>query len=237
MIDLVYIFGRGSQWQNNELRYSLRSVQENLQWYHKVFLVGNGPNFLSDKVTQIPHLDIYQNKQRNIMAKIYRACNDERISENFILFNDDYFMLQPTDAVNYPYYFNTNLIDASAKYFNSYKKCIDATIKVLQAANKPLMHFDIHKPIVYNKTLFKEMCNSYDWNHPHGYIVKSMYCNHFSIVGEGANDLKINYPYKKETIYTMLENKGMFSVGDKGLGPDMKSFLNNLFPLKSKFEI
>lgn len=47
-IDLVYILGSGSQWRNNELRFSLRSVQKNLKGYRNIYIVGENPGFLKN---------------------------------------------------------------------------------------------------------------------------------------------------------------------------------------------
>lgn len=237
MIDVVYIFSKGSPWQNNEIRYSLRSVEKHLKNFRNVFCVGYKPEFLNAEVIEIPHKDIYSNKSRNIMAKIYRACNDARISKNFIVFNDDYFLLSDTSAPDYPFYYNRDLKESHKSQWNSYKKYIESTLLILEAGRKPTLNFDIHRPIIYEKTRFRKMANSYIWNIPFGYVVKSMYCNHFKIPGEMCEDHKINYPYKIKIIEQMNEGKPIFSIGDKALNNEMKAYIMKLYPLKSKFEI
>lgn len=237
MIDVVYIFGKGSPWQNNELRYSLRSVEKNLRNYRNVFLIGAKPDFIGPEVTEVPYKDIYANKQRNIMSKILRACNDDRISQEFILFNDDYFLLQPTESPNYPYYFDKDLNTKSKEYANAYKNCIDETIQALQRRVKPTQHFDLHKPIVYNKLKFKAMVGAYDWNVRYGYIVKSMYCNHNNIAGVQLADNKINYQYRAELIEQINKGQPMFSIGDKAINQAMKAYIMKQFPDRSKFEL
>jgi hypothetical protein len=235
LIDVVYIFGKGSPWQNNELRYSLRSVEKNLRYYRNVFLIGAKPDFIGPEVIEVPYKDVYANKQRNIMSKILRACNDSRISQEFMLFNDDYFLLEPTEAPTYPYYFDKDLKTKSNEYSNAYKNCIDETIQALQG--KDGRHFDIHKPIIYNKLKFKAMVAIYDWNVRYGYIVKSMYCNHNNIQGVQMADNKINYPYRAELIEQINTGQPMFSIGDKALNQAMKAYIMKKFPNKSSFEI
>jgi len=234
--DLVYILSSGSVWQNNEIRYSLRSAEKHLKNFRKVFLVGKKPDFLNENVIEIPYSDIYSNKARNIMAKIYRAASDKRITNNFILFNDDYFLLKDIDALNYPYYFNDDLKNVLSRQFNSYKHYVEATIKVLKNVGKPTLNFDIHEPIIYNKVKFRKMVSSYNWNVPRGFIVKSMYCNHFEINGVKKEDHKINYPYKIDMLKQINEGKDIFSIGDKSLSHSMRAYIMNLYPEKSKYE-
>lgn len=237
MIDVVYILSKGSIWQDNEILYSLRSVEKHLKNFRKVFVIGYKPNFFNQNVIEIPYKDIFSNKSRNIMAKIHRAASDERISENFILFNDDYFLLQDTDAPTYPYYYNNGIKETMERQFNNYRYYVKETLQVLKSANKTTLHFDLHKPIVYNKEMFKTMVGEYNWDIPRGYIVKSLYCNHFNLPGTLAQDHKINYPYRGEMLPKVNQNQPMFSIADKALTPTMKKYIQNLYPNKSKFEI
>lgn len=234
-IDIVYILGRGSLWKNNELLYSLRSVEKHLKNYRNVYIVGFKPSFLGSEVIEMPNRDIYTNKQRNIMAKIYHACIDSRISDNFIFFNDDHFLLQDCDASEYPNYYEGDLL--TYKTYNSYEKSVKETIKVLEIDKKPTFHFDIHRPIIYNKVKFRKMADYYNWNTQFGYLIKSLYCNHFNKIGIPAEDNKINYPHKLGMIEQINRNKAIFSIGDKAVNSEMKYYLNQLFPNKSKFEL
>jgi hypothetical protein len=46
-LDLVYTLGTGSQWQNNEIRFSIRSIIKNLTGYRNIYIIGETPNFLA----------------------------------------------------------------------------------------------------------------------------------------------------------------------------------------------
>jgi hypothetical protein len=236
-VDVVYLLSKGSQWQDNEIRYSLRSLEKHLKNYRNVYIVGYRPPFLNDKAIEIPFKDFYSNRSRNIMAKIHRAASDTRVTQKFILFNDDYFLLQDVEAPEYPYYFNNSLEITAARQYNSYKKYVDATLKILKENNLPTVHFDLHCPIIYDKFKFKKMVDHYNWNIPHGYIVKSMYCNHFGITGVQREDHKINYPYRANMLDDMNYNKEMFSISDKALTHSMKAYIMKKYPEKSTFEI
>ena len=50
LVDLVYVLGKGSRWQDNELRFSLRSVSKNLSNVGQIFIVGQIPDFVKNCV-------------------------------------------------------------------------------------------------------------------------------------------------------------------------------------------
>jgi hypothetical protein len=89
-MDAVYIVG---PWAVNEqLRYSLRSLAKNMPYVDKVWIVGSCPAWVSDEVGKIllePAEDKFDNQRQSLRA----ACADDRISEDFILMNDDMFAL------------------------------------------------------------------------------------------------------------------------------------------------
>ena len=48
MIDVVIPLGTGSRWQDNELRYCLRSIEKNLSGVNEVVIVGEKPKWLTN---------------------------------------------------------------------------------------------------------------------------------------------------------------------------------------------
>lgn len=238
-VDLVYILGKGSAWNDNELRFSLRSVEKYVTGYRSIFLVGYKPDWMNDNVKFIPCQDLYSNKERNIYHKINTAAGTKEITRNFMIFNDDYFFTKPTNIIDYPYYYKCDLITSAGKNItNPYGKDIKATIDVLVNNRLPLLNFDTHKPIIYNKKLWHEVTAKYNWNVPHGYLTKSIYCNSLKIEGMFEADSKINHPHITDSLKTILASSksDMFSIGDRALNKSMISLLNELYPNKSRFE-
>lgn len=92
-MDVVYPLKRGVQ--HAELRYSLRSLK-NLP-HDRVFLVGGLP----DWATGVEHIQVDRRptKYKDAAANIAAACNDPRVSDPFILMNDDFFVMKPIDQV------------------------------------------------------------------------------------------------------------------------------------------
>lgn len=100
-MNLLYLLGNGSNWQDNELRYSLRSAQQHVS-VDQVIVVGERPPWLTG-VLHIPAMDIYQRPVACTLHKLLEACTDERVPERFVLMNDDFIFLadQPDPLPTY----------------------------------------------------------------------------------------------------------------------------------------
>lgn len=110
--DSVDSFSQSRFRDNDELRYSLRSIEKFAPWIRKIFIVTNGqvPSWLdlsNPKVQIITHDQIFKDKsQLPTFSSSAIELNLHRIpgiSDYFIYFNDDVFFGQPV----YPYDFYT----------------------------------------------------------------------------------------------------------------------------------
>jgi hypothetical protein len=193
VISVVYILGTGSVMRNFEIRMSLRSIEKNLTGVKGVWLIGECPEWIQN-VNHIPFPDkLGVPSDFNIMSKVTRACEEKEISEDFLFINDDHYLLKPFNAPEFPYFYEVTL----EKYLqrrpsDTYAIRAKNTLKYLKANNLPVKHFDIHYPIIYNKSLFlKHVTNAVTWGKD-CYIIKSMYANSLFIEGVEAVDYKIS---------------------------------------------
>ena len=95
---------------NDELRYSLRSLQQHAPWVRHVYLVTNGqvPSWLdldSPRITLVTHEEIFPNKLHlpsfsspAIESHLHRIPG---LSEHFLYFNDDVFLGQPVSLEDF----------------------------------------------------------------------------------------------------------------------------------------
>ena len=188
MIDIVYTLGIGSKWNNNEIKYSLRSIEKYLKNYRNIWIVGECPEFLTN-VYHLPYPDKFLIPDQNIADKIKHACKCPYISNDFLFFNDDHYLLQTFDAPNFPYYWDVPLEEKVKKLGHvGYGARVSNTYNHLKAHDLPTKNFDVHTPIVYNKDLFLETVMSVDWSK--AYIIKSLYANSLKIEGEQLPDNK-----------------------------------------------
>jgi hypothetical protein len=245
-IDVVIPLGKGSTWQNNELRYCLRSIEKHLKGYGRIYIVGDLPAFLTHHspltTHDIIHLSIPDesphNPAKNIYNKLMAACYDQQLSMEFIYFNDDYILTQDIDAATLPHYHKEHDLKESAgriQQGNTFRQALENTAKALEAKSFAVKNFDVHIPMRMNKENFLKL-QQYDWRVPYGYTAKSLYANSNGIEGEFMCDCKISQGLSTEEINSRVSDRFVFSYGDAGLFGDMKQWLKDHFPQPSTFE-
>ena len=132
-MDILYVVGNGSTWQNNELRYSLRSIEKNGVNVGRVYLVGHMPGFVSDLVRYIPCRDPYKQKHKNILYKTLFAVAHSDIDSHFLVSSDDHFYIKTTDFDKLPVYYRKEEIPRVAiSQGSSYCKSLSDTRALLE---------------------------------------------------------------------------------------------------------
>ncbi|MES2590882.1 MAG: hypothetical protein V4608_03270 [Bacteroidota bacterium] len=239
MIDIVIPLGSGSAWNNNELRYCLRGIEKHLINYRNVFIVGECPDWIQN-VTHVKFTEGYH-PSKNIMLKILSACKRNNLSNDFLFFNDDFFLIKDIDAPTYPYYHKGNLDRAILRNSgNWYQDYVIETIRELRKKECSTLNFDGHCPIVYNKTAFIDTMAQYDFNQK--LTVKSIYCNTNKITGEFMEDCKLSGWKSEGQIKVLTDGRHIFSTGDYCLQDipqrksPVKTFIEKNYPNKSKYE-
>jgi hypothetical protein len=82
---------------NEELRYTLRGIAAHVP-HRTVWVVGHCPPWVS---LQVQHIPVAQRGTRweNSRANRMAACEHPNVAENFLLFNDDFFVLEPVERI------------------------------------------------------------------------------------------------------------------------------------------
>lgn len=218
---IAYTVGRGSCWNDNELRISIRSMVKNTP-VKKIIIVGHKPDFLTN-VTHIPFAD-GPRKAFNIHQKTLAACNE---ADEFIQAADDHFVLKPTDFENY---FHGGPIKEK-KYHGSYGRIADNTKKVLPQG----LFYNLHMPMKMKASEYREIMGRYDWDKTE-FLIKSLYANNIEVEGVQSSDCKIRDHMRRDAIEKFINHRGFLSVGDAGLSVDMKRLLFEMFPEPSEYE-
>lgn len=149
-MDVLYYIGEGSMRHNIELLFSLRSIEKYGKNIDRVFIVGNKPEFLQN-VEYIWVEDKYQ-WWRNAFEKT-KAAIKAGISKDFLLMNDDFFMLGNFDAAKYPYYHQGEMPEGDSVY----QKVIGNTKKVLKEMGATTYYYGVHCPIRINGEKYLEL--------------------------------------------------------------------------------
>lgn len=236
IMDIVIPLGSGSPWQDNELRYCLRGIATYLAGYGNIFIVGHKPEWLQN-VIHIPfdEVSLAAVRESNICMKVMEACSRQDLSNDFLFFNDDHFLLRPVIADQFPYYHCGLIADKlkDCKSFNPYRKTLRNSIALLGNA---ALNYDVHCPVTFNQSAYLGIMNLTNWNKPYGYLMKSIYCNRMKVQGEYLQDCKINVKLTEESIEDIIRSLPFFSVGNAGLNDAMKNTLQRLYPHPCEYE-
>lgn len=232
-MDVVIPVGKEIVRNNIELRYCLRSIQKHVADVDKVFIIGHRPSFLRN-IIHVPYNDLPERKfiSLNIYRKLQKACLDERVSDGFYFFADDHFLL--SDFVPAFYYCGT-LEEALKKTRNdqAYHKTLQNTITYLNGG----LNFNVHCPIVIQKALFLDpVVAACRWHTPHGFAIKSVYCNVHGLPGTFLPDLKIKMVLDRQQINSLIKGRPFFSTGHFALNQSMLDLFAELYPKKSDYE-
>jgi hypothetical protein len=91
-VDVVYLCREG---ENEELRYSLRSLR-NLP-HERVWVFGGAPEWICG--AELVPVDQHDTKYRVTTAAMRAACRHPDVSDPFVLFNDDFYVMRPVPEV------------------------------------------------------------------------------------------------------------------------------------------
>lgn len=238
-IDLVYPLGGGTAWKNNELRFSLRSVEKNLKNVRRIYIIGEKPAWLKNTI-HIPCEDTLKNNpDGNIIRKILRACRIDGLSEDFLFMNDDYLVLKPIMANIIPPFHKGNMADFEDKYFktNKWRESLGRTKNILVKKGYQAYHYDGHIPMIINKKKFPVIMAKFDYEKTI-YTMKSLYGNLVYDGGVFTDGIKkvIFRPKSPEALNRDYNKCTFAAVNDQGMTLEFKKWVFSLFPDQSKYE-
>lgn len=227
----VYICRSG---ENEELRYSIRSVLYNIP-DALITVVGGKPDWYCGHYIEVKQtLGKYKNARENILEII----KSDEIPEEFILMNDDFYIMKPIDDIPIfhggPFAEKVLLYEDLApkssytgKLIHTYKKC-----KGIDHIDSP-KDYELHIPFKVKKSLLLPIIRSKDTKK----LWRSFYGNYYSIGGEQIKDVKIytRGPLKsKSHIYT---EEDIFISSDDSSFEIIRPILQKKYKKRSALEL
>lgn len=211
-MDAVYILGNGSLANNDEIKYSVRSLSENMLDLENLFIIGENPDNLPLAKVIIAD-DSYSSKWQNVFNKTRLACQCPDISDEFLLMNDDFFILQPFLGAEYPFY----------------------ALKNSNGGSDGMNSFHVHAPIRIKKDWYLNM--PLDINSKGTHSPRSFYSNFYKAPPTFCSDFIIQTDAHFSSFDSQIQNKPVFSISNSAmLNPDFVSWLDQLYPTPSRFE-
>ncbi len=228
-MDIVYICRKG---ENEELRYSIRSVVKNLP-ESRIWVVGYKPSWYTGDFISIQDKS---DKFTNIRMALKAACNTANISDDFVFMHDDIYITTPTEELK-PMYVSTLKARISShaperRHSTYYRKLADVTRHLVSLGYDDPLNYEVHVPMPMNK---QKLITIIDQR----YLERSMYGNMFVTDAiqiphdvknyDGLNRISnISYDYVNGDLPFVSSHDVSFIK--------MKSFLQEKFPEPSKYE-
>lgn len=233
--DVVYVVKNAMY--DEELRYSLRSLEENWQ-YRDVWFYGGKPKGLNPD----HHVKINQNQPRkweNVRAMLREACNNPDLSDDFWLFNDDFFVLKP-QSENMPAFYTGELKDRIAKVkkkhggeHTEWTRNLEHLIGTLEGAGKGTLDYALHLPMKYNKKKLAEVLDLF----PDEPMVRALYGNYWQVGGVVKGDVKIAIQNSSK-IQEIATKWSFVSTSDESFeSGNIGVWIRSRFDKPSRFEV
>lgn len=249
-MDILYVVGTGSIWGNNELRYSLRSIEKNGINVRNVYIVGYIPRWINRKTVRCMELqDRTKVKHYNILnAIIAGATYFEDLGTEFLYSSDDHFYLRPTDFDNYPIFRKRELISKLDPNDGCpiYHTTLVSTYKLLKEYKLTTHNFAWHgnthfrRDILTIDSRFREICKKAN-TMPEGCEPTCLMLNYLLSVEpfEWVNrpDIKLKHDCTIEDVENLAKSRECCSSVPAIGGSGLHDYLYREFPNKSKYEL
>ena len=232
--DIVYVLRDG---ENEELRYSLRTLV-NLP-HNRVFFYGGKPNWL--KTNNYVPVKQTGSKWQNTSTLYKEIVDNENISEDFILMNDDFFILNPVEKLEY--FYEGNLTDRAKRTIltdvwgkkrqSNYGSFLAEADTFLKAKGYGNNNYELHIPMSLNRNKLKqilEMASGIAWS-----ARRSLYGNIWQVGGTCVKrDCKL---YPRDTLPQDIEKWNFVSTTDVSFRQGrIGSYIKSKFKEKSIYE-
>lgn len=225
-LDVVYFVKDGVN--NDEFRYSLRSICKNMK-FKRVWVFGGCPKDIVPDV-RIRVVQEGRTKWDRVRNMFKMACENKELSEDFVLFNDDFFVMKYMDKLE-PMY-RCSLEDhikvlPKGEYANLLKT-VDAELKEKGVTT---LSYELHVPFIFNKKKLLSLIE----HTPELHCTRTLYGNTYKIGGNQSRDVKAfndkpDFDYKEAAL--LSTDDGVVNINN-----NVWRYIKRNFPSRCKYEL
>jgi hypothetical protein len=238
----------GATW--DELRYSLRSLEKNLQQEFTVYLVGDKPDWITN-VIHLPHTreeGVVDTATYDANRKLKLFIDQPDAPDYFIRMNDDIYLLQPVNSIDLEVtrYIRTygELKSGMLSGGENWKKAVMRSVMAVREKGYKGYMTESHCPEFINRALMKAV---YEMYAPieNRLLTSTLYFNtfpHSTYINDKKTEralfygVESEYSYSSTNVVEKIAGKRYLNHNDVGLNDELKKVISTLFPEKSKFE-
>jgi hypothetical protein len=246
-VDIVVTLGTGSINNDAELRFMLRSLEENFLDFGTVWIIGHCPDWLDQsQVRHIQFPDPWHHKDSNLICKVLRACVEPDLTDLFLIQSDDQFLLKPSKAQALVRVWKEWPSQAAISYekqFNStwHRRHHNTLARVCPQYGLTTESIESHIPYPAWKTHYLNRMLGIAHGQGDG-IVTHIYSAFLVKDGilpletprPGALTTRVKHAASAEFFKSI--NSRFLNLGEHGYSPQAANFLAERFPTPSRFE-
>ena len=152
--DIIYILK--PQLDTTELIYSLRSIEANFPHRFVWFVGGQPDGLVPDK--RLAHVQVGEDKWSTIRSSMSAAVQNEELSDEFFLFNDDFFVMKEvgedfTNFVDNTLEWRIEELREKNPWLNPYGRTVYKANEELKTLGiKEPLNFEVHLPMLFKKS-------------------------------------------------------------------------------------
>ena len=250
--DLVIPLGIGSTWNNNELRYALRSYDKYFKNLGNVYIVGDKA-YIDGELPWLTGVEIVhcgdpnrRNKDANIINKVLKVINEYPVTKDFIRASDDMLLLKEVDELLPFYSFDMRKKEQAWWRGNRWKQRLKRTMRILFVKKKTTFNYDVHIPMQVSAKQFKKIFVDTDpynrFNMSIGFTINSLYYN-VALTEHQQLDLSTRLDLDKVSIEVAnilvkkMIGKTYLIYNNHGLNQVLRDAIVKKFPDPCRFEL
>ena len=248
--DVVYLMAR-SKW-DQELKYSLRSLERYFRQLGKVWIIGHLPEFIDPTtVVHLPQTNFLQNGIF-VESAAMRLLNEqlEGLTEDFILAQDDNYLLRPATIEDFGPLLVEDLDCVQIRGTKPWQLMLWRTYDLLKFLERTAFNYEAHTPIRFNRTKLRDIARIFIGTESaakrryHGVCIRMAYWNILGVDSAAIRpvaDYRVGFTQPShaatvEQIQSRLTDRLFLFHNDDGLTDAMKAVLAATYPQKSRFE-
>jgi len=181
MISVCIPLGKGSEWHDNELRLTLRSLEKHMKIPYDVFIFAdprNVPEWLQNvTIRKVKRTYPDKAKERfggvrhyenffDVLHKMEAMVGDPDVNEQFILFYDDTHLNRDVNKVEdlivyVAVHKYEDFPEAYERRRGKWHKTVMAAMDILKRKGRPRWNYESHLPRFYEKSKWQELLKKY----------------------------------------------------------------------------
>lgn len=230
--DVVIPYKVARNGSTEELRMALRSIDKNLLSVRDVYIVGDAPDWIQNVIhVQTPQGDT---KRVNVGNSYRVAVAIEGLSDDFILMNDDMYIMKPTYKA--PNWHGYNLRKFMEMYLSSYPRSYytKMALRTNEYVPDELPHFELHTPKEFNKHKLADLMGPVPTR---SVLLRTLYSNMYNLSDATFHeDVKIYRTQGSKDWHKQERFSEFASSDDNTYETVFHRILMEKFPEKSKYE-